>query len=193
MRIEGHQRRGMRPDLINILKNNEGFRNGLAIVDQNRDHPMNRVHFKKQRALVAQVLLLGHILNPFLFQCHLHSHSIRTAPEIQHHCFFYTPHILFSDFGCLKLESEFGVCNFIYEIVKIMQSHGLRHLTYHQRKDIREERSTVPRVSPSGCKEAQPMSSSLKDKCSNNIPPLRTTLTCKSRFDDIQSKSKSIP
>jgi len=84
--ISGQKWSPISPSLINILNNNERFRDWLAIVDKNRNFLVNRVHLQKQCTLgVHQILFPVLKLNPFLCQCDLHSYTEHAQIEIQQH------------------------------------------------------------------------------------------------------------
>ncbi|KAL5803295.1 hypothetical protein ACOSQ4_031600 [Xanthoceras sorbifolium] len=66
------------PNLINVLHNNRGHTNRLAVVNENRDLLVNRVHLQKKKALVPQLLVSSpslaaahggpkHLSKPLLF------------------------------------------------------------------------------------------------------------------------------
>ncbi|KAF4384667.1 hypothetical protein F8388_003974 [Cannabis sativa] len=83
VRIRRKQRRFSRPNLIDVLQNNERLTYRLSIVNQYWNLLVNRVHLQKQGTFVLQILLPVLVLNTFFGQSYSSPHAEHAGPEIQ--------------------------------------------------------------------------------------------------------------
>ena len=92
VRIRGHQRRPIIPDLVYVLNNDEGLTHRFPVMDENWDLLVNGVYLQKQLDFVTQILLLVLLLDTLLGQRNPDSHPKHASPGIQQnhlvrHCY----------------------------------------------------------------------------------------------------------
>lgn len=92
IRIGRQQWRFMVPDMINVLDDDEGFADRLAVVDEDGDLLVNRVHLEESGGFVGHVLLSVLEIDALDGECGSHSHSEHAHVHVEknhriRHCF----------------------------------------------------------------------------------------------------------